>query len=348
MRPDKSFVLGLMFEKGGKTQIRCPLSKPSMDAASEKIAIAKLSVYSNTTLVVLKLVVGILMLSVAVISEAIHSGIDLVAALIARYSVKKSAEPADREHRYGHGKYENLSGMIEGSLIFIAAALIIYEAALKFISPSDVELLYVGMAIMGFSAVLNYIVSRKLSQVAKRTDSLALEADAYHLKTDVWTSAGVFIALVLIQITGIREFDPAVAMIVAAFIIHAAYDITTRSTEGLLDRSLPEAEIKLIERVIKDHGGNVLNFHKLRARKMGSERQIDLHLIVPMNLSVKEGHDLVEELEKDIRKELPRSITVIHIEPCDENCERCKMIPQLRIVRQAGEEPSPLSCEPKE
>lgn len=318
-----------------------------MDAAQEKIAIARLSVYSNTTLVALKLAVGVLMLSVAVISEAIHSGIDLVAALIARYSVKKSAEPADKEHRYGHGKFENLSGMIEGSLIFIAAALIIFEAAQKFNKPTPVDFLYVGMAIMGFSAVLNYIVSRRLAKVAKKTDSLALEADAYHLRTDVWTSGGVFIALVLIQVTGFEWFDPAVAMIVAAFIIHAAYDITTRSTEGLLDKSLPEAEIKLIERVIRDHGGNALNYHKLRARKMGSERQIDLHLIVPLNLSVKEGHDLVEDLEKDIRRELPKSIIVVHIEPCDQNCERCKMIPQLSIVRQAGEPPSPLSCEPK-
>ncbi len=318
-----------------------------MDAAQEKIAIAKLSVYSNTTLVVAKLAVGFLMLSVAVISEAIHSGIDLVAALIARYSVKKSAEPADKEHRYGHGKYENLSGMIEGSLIFIAAALIIYEAIMKLYHPTEIKVLWVGMIIMGFSAGLNFWVSRKLSAVAKRTDSLALEADAYHLKTDVWTSVGVFVALVLIQFTDIKQFDPAVAMIVAAFIIHAAYDITTRSTQGLLDVSLPEAEIKLIERVIKDHGGNVLNFHKLRARKMGSERQIDLHLIVPMNLSIKAGHDLVEELEKEIRKELPKSIIIVHIEPCDEKCERCRMIPQLSIVRQAGEQPSPLSCEPK-
>lgn len=318
-----------------------------MDAAQEKIRVAKLSVYSNTTLVALKFVVGGFMGSVAVISEGIHSGIDLVAALIARYSVKKSAEPADREHRYGHGKFENLSGMIEGSLIFIAAAIIIYEAADKFFHPKDLDIVYVGMAIMGFSAVLNYFVSRTLSKVAKKTDSLALEADAYHLKTDVWTSAGVFVALALIQITGFDYFDPAVAMIVAAFIIHAAYDITTRSTEGLLDKSLPEAEIKLIERVIKDHGGNVLNFHKLRARKMGSERQIDLHLIVPMNLSIKAGHDLVEDIEKDVRKELPKSIIVVHIEPCDENCERCKLIPQLSIVRIAGEQPSPLSCEPK-
>lgn len=317
-----------------------------MDRTQEKIAIAKLSVYSNSLLVALKIVSGFLMGSVAVVSEAIHSGIDLVAALMARYSVQKSGEPADKDHRYGHGKFENLSGMVEGALIFVAAALIIYVAALKIITPEPTKILYLGMAIMGFSAVLNYYVSRRLAAVAKKTDSLALEADAYHLRTDVWTSGGVFIALALIQLTGYAWFDPAVAMVVAMFIIHAAYDITTRSTEGLLDKSLPEAEMKLIEQVVKSYGGNVLNFHKLRARKMGSERQIDLHLVVPMNLSIKDGHSLVEELERDIKKELPGSIIVVHIEPCDENCERCRMVPNLSPIK--GRKGPPLSCESKE
>lgn len=298
-----------------------------MDSSQEKIAIAKLSVTSNTSLVVLKIFAGVLMGSVAVLSEAIHSGIDLVAALIARYSVKKSAQPADSEHRYGHGKYENLSGMIEGALIFVAAAWIMYQAFNKFLSPSPVKVAVAGMLIMGYSAVLNVLVSRKLTEVAKRTDSLALEADAYHLKTDVWTSAGVFLALTLIQFTKVEWLDPGVALVVAAFIIHAAYDITRRSAEGLLDKSLPEAEIKLIERIIKEHETRVLNFHKLRARKMGSERQVDVHMIVPRNLSVKEGHDLVDHLEGDIKRELPKTVIVVHMEPCDANCEKCKLNP---------------------
>lgn len=317
----------------------------AMDRGQEKIAIARLSVYSNTTLVVLKVVSGTLMGSVAVISEAIHSGIDLVAALMARYSVKKSAEPADKEHMYGHGKYENLSGMVEGALIFVAAAFIIYEASLKFIEAPQVKILYIGMAIMAFSAVLNYYVSRRLAAVARKTDSLALEADAYHLRTDVWTSVGVFAALGLIQLTGLRFFDPMVAMIVAVFIIHAAYDIATRSAEGLLDRSLPEAEMKLIEQAVRGHGGKVLSFHKLRTRKMGSERQIDLHVVVPMNMSIKDGHSLVEELEADIKRALPESIIVVHIEPCDENCEICRMIPNLGTMK--DRKGPPLSCEPK-
>ena len=294
------------------------------------MAVAKLSVYSNTALVILKVVVGLMMGSVAVISEAIHSGIDLLAALIARYSVKRSAEPADKDHMYGHGKYENLSGVIEGALIFVAAAGIIYEALNKLFEPEPepIGIISGGLIVMGVSAVLNLLVSRRLAKVAKKTDSLALEADAYHLTTDVWTSVGVFIALALIWATDFQWLDPLVALVVAALIIHAAYDITTRSAHGLLDRSLPETEIKLIERIIKDRQTEVLNFHRLRARKMGSERQIDLHVVVPRNLSVKEGHDLVSNLEKEIKKELPNCVIVVHIEPCDANCQRCKMTPE--------------------
>ncbi len=320
-----------------------------MSAAEEKIAIARLSVYSNAFLVVLKLVAGIMMMSVAVISEAIHSGMDLLAALIARFSVKKSAEPADHEHHYGHGKYENLSGMIEGALIFVAAIWILYEAGSRLIGEEkEVEFLLGGMVVMALSTVLNLYVGVRLRNVAKKTDSLALEADAYHLLTDVGTSVGVLIALVLIQFTGYQWLDPAIAIIVAAIIIHAAYDITRRSTEGLLDKSLPDAELKLVEAIIRRHESAVLNFHKLRARKMGSDRQIDLHLVVPHSLSVKEGHDMVDDLERDIKKELPHTTVVVHIEPCDENCERCKMSPGETVNTTECPDGEPSNCRPKQ
>lgn len=296
-----------------------------MDAATEKIAVARLSVYSNTSLVVLKVVVGLLMGSVSVISEAIHSGIDLVAALIARYSVKKSAEPADSDHRYGHGKFENFSGMIEGSLIFVAAAWIMYEASKRLLGEPTVEFVYAGLVVMGFSAVVNHWVSKKLFEVAKRTDSLALEADAYHLKTDVWTSVGVFVALGLILITGVEILDPLVAIMVAVLITKTAFEITRRSTEGLLDVSLPKDEIETIERVMNEHSRDFVNFHRLRARKMGSERQIDLHVTVPRQLTVEEGHRFVTHLEDDIKRIFPGSVIVMHIEPCKSDCERCGM-----------------------
>ncbi len=319
-----------------------------MGAAEEKLAVARLSVYSNSALVVLKLVSGLVMGSVAVMSEAIHSALDLLAALIARYSVKKSSEPADRDHTFGHGKYENLSGMIEGGLIFLAAAGIMYYAASRLLGDEvEVEVLEFGMVIMGLSAAVNYYVSMRLMKVAKQTDSLALEADAYHLRTDVWTSVGVFVSIVFIWVTGVHLIDPIVAIIVAGFIIHAAYDITSRSTGGLLDRSLPEEEMRLIERIIEEHRSDILSFHKLRARKMGADRQVDVHMIVPRNLSVKEGHDLVDHMEREIRKELPKCVVVIHMEPCNAECEKCSMSPPPEPLVSVPPEGSRSECRPK-
>jgi cation diffusion facilitator family transporter len=298
-----------------------------MDANEEKVAVARLSVYSNSTLVALKLAVGTVMGSVAVISEAIHSGLDLVAALIARYSVKKSAEPADKEHRFGHGKFENLSGMIEGALILVAATWIIYEATRRLVGMSEVEMLEAGMAVMAISAILNFVVSRKLMKVAKKTESLALEADAYHLTTDVWTSLGVFVALGLIEVTGFRLLDPAIAIVVAAFIVRAALDITRRSTEGLLDKSLPESEHKAIERILDEHLGEFINYHDLRTRKAGSERHIDLHVAVPKNWSIQKVDQLAQHLESDIKSKLPRSVVMIRSEPCNLRCDECALEP---------------------
>ena len=298
-----------------------------MDANEEKIAVARLSIYSNSTLVALKLAVGTVMGSVAVISEAIHSGLDLVAALIARYSVKRSAEPADKEHHFGHGKFENLSGMIEGALILVAATWIMYEATRRLIEMNEVEMLEAGMAVMATSAILNFIVSRKLMKVAEKTESLALEADAYHLTTDVWTSVGVFVALGLIELTGFRLLDPAIAIVVAAFIVRAAMDITRRSTEGLLDKSLPESEHKAIERIMEEHYGEFINFHDLRTRRAGSERHIDLHISVPKNWSIQEADLLAQHLESDIKSKFPRSVVMIRSEPCNRRCDECKLGP---------------------
>ena len=304
-----------------------------MDANQEKVAVARLSVYSNSTLVVLKLSVGALMGSVAVISEAIHSGLDLLAAMIARYSVRRSAEPADTEHHFGHGKFENLSGMIEGALILVAAAWIMYEATKRLIKLNEVEMLEAGMVVMAISAILNFAVSRKLMKVAKKTDSLALEADAYHLKTDVWTSVGVFVALGLIEITGFRLLDPAIAIVVAFFIVRAALDITRRSTAGLLDKSLPDSEHMKIEGILDQHFGEFVNYHDLRTRKAGSDRHIDFRIIVPRGWSIQKAHDLAHHLEEDIKEGLPKSVVIIQSEPCDLKCDECSMEPWKPFCR---------------
>jgi cation diffusion facilitator family transporter len=292
-----------------------------------KKSTARLSVASNALLVILKLTVGIAIGSVSIISEAIHSGIDLIAALIAYISVKKSSEPPDAEHRFGHGKFEDFSGLIEASLIFVAAILIIYEAFTRLISGSgalNTGLLEAGIAVMLISAVANWVVSGRLMKAAKATESIALEADAWHLRTDVYTSLGIFIGLVLINFTGWKFLDPLFAIAVSVIIIKTAYDLTRRSISDLMDARLPEAEESRIKGILSEHYLQYASFHELRTRRSGSDRFMDLHLVVSRNLTVNDAHNLSDHLETDLNTEFPRSSITIHFEPCDEQCSRCE------------------------
>lgn len=287
---------------------------------------ARLSILSNTSLVAMKLIVGFGIGSVSIISEAIHSGIDLIAALIAYISVKKSSEPPDKAHEFGHGKYESISGLIEAILIFIAAILIIREAMAKLLGGSaglEMEYLIVGVAVMFISAMANWYVSSRLMNAAKETESIALEADAWHLRTDVYTSLGIFAGLILINITGARFLDPLFAIAVALFIMKAAYDLTIKSASDLMDQCLPDEEEDRIKGILSEHYKQYASFHELRTRKSGSDRFMDLHLVVSRNLTVNDAHTLSDHLENDLHAEFPRSSVTIHFEPCDENCGRC-------------------------
>ena len=294
-------------------------------AHKEIIAVARLSIYSNTLLLVIKLVVGIFLGSISVLSEALHSGIDLLAAVIANYSVKKAGQPADDEHKFGHGKFENVSGTIEAILIFIAAIIIIYKASDNIINQTEIkeEFIGIGILIMGISAAVNFYVSRKIMMVAKKAESIALEADAYHLTTDVYTSVGVFIGLVLIKITGISIFDPIMAIIVGIIILKASYDLTKRSVSGIMDVKLSDHEEEIIKAIIHDHYSQYAEYHNLRSRMSGAERFVDLHLVVPKNQNVVDAHDFCDHLEKEIKAKIPNLSILIHIEPCKTDCEIC-------------------------
>lgn len=291
---------------------------------NEKVRVARLSVISNAFLVVLKLTVGFTMSSVSVISEGIHSGLDLIAALIAYFSVRESSKPADELHRYGHGKIENVSGTIEAVLIFFAAIYIIYEAAQKLIYRVEVSHLGYGAVIMAVSALLNWFVSQRLMKVAKKTDSVALEADAWHLRTDVYTSIGVFVGLIAIKLTGIAILDPIIAISVALMIIKAAYDLTRDAFFNILDIKLPDDEEETIINTIKEYGNEIVEFHKLRTRKSGAERHIDLHLVMPRNKSIMECHNLCNEIELKVKDKLPNANVLIHLEPCESVCSQCQ------------------------
>jgi cation diffusion facilitator family transporter len=277
-------------------------------AAKSKAAL--LSILSNSVLIV--------------ISEAAHSGLDLVASVIAWFSIRESGKPADDEHRFGHGKFENVAGTVEALLIFGAAIFIIVEAVRKLVTGVvEVEKLNAGVAVMAVSAVANYLVSRHLLNVARRTDSIALEADAMHLRTDVYTSVGVLAGLLAIKFTGVHILDPLVAIGVALLIIKAAYDLTKNAFFHILDVKLPDDEEKIIHEVLNRHVGEVLEYHKLRTRKSGHVRHIDMHLLVPRGCTVGEAHRLSHEITRQIEAELPDSQILVHIEPCRGDCDNC-------------------------
>lgn len=300
--------------------------RATISEAQAKQSTARLSVISNSSLVVMKLIVGFAVGSLAIISEAIHSGIDLLAACIAYISVKKASEPPDDEHTFGHGKFEDMSGFFEALLIFGAAILIMYEAVMKLLhgeSMLNEELLGIGIAVMAISALVNFYVSSRLMKVAKETESIALESDAWHLRTDVYTSLGIMAGLILIKLTGIMILDQLFAFGVALIIMHAAYELTVRSFGTLTDHRLSDEEEARITRILCDHATDYANFHALRTRRSGADRFIDLHLVVAKDTTVEEAHDLADHLESDIHTEFPRTSISIHVEPCNETCEGC-------------------------
>jgi cation diffusion facilitator family transporter len=282
-----------------------------------KARAAWLSIASNSTLIVFKLIVGVLSGSIGIISEALHSGSDLIASVIALVSVRRAARPADPSHRYGHEKVENVSGVIEGLLIFGAAIVIVYEAVTKLIDGVHLEHVELGIAVMAASAATNFAVSRGyLYPVARRTDSAALEADAAHLLTDVYTSGGIVFGLILVKVTGLEFFDPVLAICVAVLIMWTGWRLIDRSTRVLLDEALPDDELELIGEKVAEHRGQlIVGYHRLRSRRAGSKRLIDLHVTVPDDMTVAQAHDVAEHISADIAELLPNSETLVHVEP---------------------------------
>jgi cation diffusion facilitator family transporter len=278
-----------------------------------KVKVARLSILSNSVLVCMKLAVGILSGSVSIVSEAIHSSMDLVAALIAFFSVRVSDNPPDSRHPYGHGKVENISGVIEAFLIFIAAGWIIFEAIKKLTgAETELESLGIGSAVMIIAAIVNVVVSRRLYKVARETGSVALEADALHLKTDVYTSLGVAVGLGLILITGKTWLDPVVAIIVALFIIRESYNLLKRAFLPLLDEAWKEDEIKALENKLELLD---VHYHELRTRIAGNYRFVDLHVEIPENVSVGDAHKYCDKIEDELKSQYDHLNITIHVEP---------------------------------
>ncbi len=288
-----------------------------MDLDFQKKFAAGLSIFSNSVIIILKLVVGLYSGSISIISEAIHSMSDFLASVLTFFSVIKSAEPADKKHPFGHGKYEDMSGFIEGGLIIFAAVFIIYEALKKIfsgnVSGMDSTL---GLYVMGISVVANIIVSSILFRVAKKADSVSLFADAEHLRTDVLSSLGVFVGLLVIQFTGIKILDPIIAIIVALIIFEAGFSISKRTMDNLLDCSLPEEDMLNIQAILeecKTHG--IVGFKDLKARRLGPQKSIEVTLVFPKDMTILSCHNICDEIEHKLAKNLGDITASIHLEP---------------------------------
>ena len=296
-----------------------------MQINTKKKLAAGLSILSNIILTSLKIFAGVVSGSLSIISEAIHSFSDFFASVITFFSVMKSSEPADSDHPYGHGKYEDMAGFVEGVLILLASFFIIYKSAKKIILGLPVETENIlGIGIMFLAVIMNILVSSLLFKVAKESGSISLYADGEHLRTDVYSSLGVLIGLVLIKITGYGVLDPIIAILAAVIIYKAGYTLSKKALMNLLDHSLPDEDIEKIKDIVNAFSGSVkLKENSLKTRQAGPLKDIDLVLQFPQNTSICECHKICDKIEEQLQKLYLNPSVSIHSEPeCyNKNCQ---------------------------
>jgi cation diffusion facilitator family transporter len=291
---------------------------PAADPSALNARTAALSVVSNSILILAKLVAGTVTGSVAILTEAVHSSIDLVASVVAYFSVRKAGEPADESHRYGHEKIENLAAAIEAILILVGSAAIAFEAIRHLLQRGRVHTIGLGIAVVALSMVVNFAVSYVIARRARSTESPALSGDAAHLRTDALTSGAVLLGLVLVKLTGAQWLDPAVALTVAAAIVFTGVRLLAGSTRVLVDEALPAEEVLAIRRTVEQFATRgVVGYHELRTRRAGSRRYIDLHVQFASGTSLESAHGTAHELQDRISERVRGADVLIHLEPED-------------------------------
>jgi cation diffusion facilitator family transporter len=256
--------------------------------------------------------------SVGLLSDALESVVNLAAATVALIALSIAARPADEEHAYGHGKAEYFSSGFEGALILVAASSIAVAAVARLLEPRPVEEVRLGLAISLVASAINFGVARMLFRAGRQYQSITLEADAQHLMTDVWTSAGVVLGVAAAAATGWHRLDPLIALAVALNVVRIGVDLLRRSLLGLLDTALPEAELARIGAILNAHRAGGVQYHALRTRQAGSRRFVSFHILVPGEWTVQRGHDLLEEIEEEIRAGIPRTTVFTHLEPLED------------------------------
>ena len=279
---------------------------------------AWLSIFAAILIICLKAFAYWVTDSVGLLSDALESVINLVAAIVALIVLTVAARPADEDHPYGHDKAEYFSSGVEGGMILLTAIGIAIAAVERILHPRPLDQLGLGVTISIVASAINFGVARVLLAASRQHDSITLEADARHLMTDVWTSVGVVLGIAAIAVTGWGWLDPAAALLVAANITWTGIHLVRRSVLGLMDTALPEDELEVIRKALEPHRAGGIHYHALRTRRSGPRRFVSMHLLVPGAWSVQRGHDLVEQIEDEIHKYLPHTTITVHLEPLED------------------------------
>jgi len=300
---------------------------------STKAGATKLLIGVVVGLIILKVVVGWLTGGISILAQAADSLLDLFAGIITFSAIRFAAKPADAEHQYGHGKAEDIAGVGQGILIFVAGGLIIYRAIDRIMKPSSIELPEAGIAVMAVSIVVSILLSRHLLRVSRRTGSVALEANARNIAADVYSTSVVLVGLAILRFTKLNIIDPILAIGVAIYILKIALDTIRKPVSGLLDEKLPPSEQAVIEDSLRKRSYEVFGFHALRTRRAGSQSYIDLHLVMNRGISLEQAHQICDQIEVEIQSALREASVTIHAEPCDEECEQCSAICSKRQIK---------------
>jgi cation diffusion facilitator family transporter len=292
---------------------------------------ARLMLVTVVGLFVFKVAVGLLTGSVSIWAQAADSSLDIFAVIVTFLTVGFSAKPADREHPFGHGKVEDVAALVQALLLVAAVVAIDYAAVQRIIHGQTIQVSEAGIAVMLVSMVTSIFLSRHLFRVARKTGSIALEANANNIRGDIYSTGGVLAALTVVRIGAafnmdLDILDPIIALVVSVLILRAAFSVGRMAFAGLVDVRLPKEEEDLILSLINEHIGQVVGVHRVRTRRSGSQRHIDLHLVMPRGASVEEAHEMCDHLEQDIQAKLPRSNVTIHVEPCDVTCAQCAVL----------------------
>lgn len=288
---------------------------------ARKIRASRMSIGAALALSLLKVSTGFLFQSLGMISAGLDSIMDLIASTINFLSMRRSVQPADSEHPYGHGKVENIASLFQALLLGLMGLLLVGEGVRRMLVPgTGIPSLDAGIVVMLFSALVSYWVGRRLARIGRETDSPLLKADAYHFSMDTFTNTGVVIALVLAQWKGTMLFDRIIAILIGAWVILSAFRIFRSSLDALMDKYIPQELLKQIDQIILSHSPEIMGYHKMRTRRAGSQKLIDLHLVTCKERSLTRAHEIADHIEKEIEAKIKSSDVMIHIEPCDNKC----------------------------